>query len=90
MGIVRGWLRFPGHFILFAAPPCGVGYWLFKVDRALPLWVVGVCMSILAVVVLLMEVDSTKRGVQTLGKAVVDTAAKLGGALAGFLSHFWW
>lgn len=90
MTAIEGWRRFAGHFVLFAAAPFAAGFILQELGHSLPLYISLVAFAGTAAYVIVSEVRSTKKLKQTVGKAVLDTIAKLGGVGTGLSLANWW
>lgn len=90
MTTLEGWRRFPGHFALFAAAPFAAGFILQQLDHRLPLAIAIAAFAATAAYIIHAEIRSTRRMKQTVGKAVLDAVAKLGGLATGLALANWW
>ncbi len=85
-----GWRRFPLHLGTWFGVPSTVFYLLSDAGIGYGAWLWWSCAAA-AVWVGYREPRSTWRGNQTLGKQIIDSAAKLGGlALAIWTAAWWW
>ena len=92
MTATQGWWRFPGHFLIAAAIPNFISFFLHSIDLH-PAYLVPISLIALLIVVivtLVLEIGDVANGRHTLTKGLLDFISKVSGFTVGILTWLWW